>query len=258
MGRGVRVLILRVAGTNCDLETKFAFELSGAEVDLLHINRVKEKKESIFSYKIICLPGGFSYGDDVAAGKIFSLEIKNWFKNEIQRFIDKGGLLLGICNGFQVLVKAGILPDKDFIQKVSLILNDSGKFEDRWVYLKIEKNQEIRENVWFKELPEIITLPVAHAEGKFYAEEKLLERLERKGQLVLRYVDSRGASGGYPYNPNGSVKNVAGIVDDTGRILGLMPHPERHIFKTQSPWWKIREEPGWGFKIFKNAVDYFS
>ncbi|MBU1113200.1 MAG: phosphoribosylformylglycinamidine synthase subunit PurQ, partial [Candidatus Omnitrophica bacterium] len=164
-----KALIIRTAGTNCDKETEFAFQSAGAETSLFHINYLKQRSD-FSDFQIVCIPGGFSYGDDLGAGKILSLELISWFKDALKQFIDKGGLILGICNGFQVLVKTGILPDKDFQQKVTLTDNDSGRFEDRWVYLKVEN-----EGVWLKGLDEKIVLPVAHGEGKFYTESGILD-----------------------------------------------------------------------------------
>lgn len=246
------VLILRTAGINCDKETEFAFKTVGARASLLHLNSLKAAK-SLLKYQIIVVPGGFSYGDDLGAGKVFSLELLLWFKDMLREFIDKGGLILGICNGFQVLVKTGILPDLDFVQKVTLTDNDSGRFEDRWVYLK-NKNKE---NIWLKGLPEIITLPVAHGEGKFYAPADILDKIRQNGQVALQYSDGQGRSSGYPFNPNGSLEDIAGIIDVSGRVFGLMPHPERFIFSHHSPFWKNKDVFPIGLKIFENAVNYF-
>lgn len=258
-----KVLIIRTAGTNCDKETEFAFKMAGAKTSLHHINYIK-KRDLISEHQIICIPGGFSYGDDLGAGKILSLEFICWLRDQIENFIGKGGLMLGICNGFQVLVKTGILPNLDFVQKTTLTFNDSGRFEDRWVYLrtgketlKMKDKNAKPENIWLKDLPEIINLPVAHGEGKFYAERGILNKMKVDNQVALRYVDSRGDSAGYPFNPNGSMDDIAGITDSSGRILGLMPHPERFIFKHHSPFWKDKEEVPFGLKIFKNAVVYF-
>ncbi len=246
-----RTLIIRTAGINCDKETEFAFNLAGAETDLLHINYIKENAD-FSNYQIICLPGGFSYGDDLGAGKILSLELGYWLRDAFKAFIDKGGLILGICNGFQVLVKTGILPDKDFKQKVTLINNDSDRFEDRWVYLKVES-----ETVWLEGLDQLIHLPVAHGEGKFYTDTNILDKIERNGQVALRYTDSKAERAGHPFNPNGSLNDIAGICDSTGRVLGLMPHPERFIFKHHWPFWKQKELDPQGLGFFKNAVKYF-
>jgi len=246
-----KALIIRTAGINCDKETEFAFNSAGAKTDLQHISYVKEKSK-LSDYQIICIPGGFSYGDDLGAGKIFSLELLCWLKDQLKAFIDKGGLILGICNGFQVLVKTGILPDLDFKQKVTLTDNDSGRFEDRWVYLKV-----VSKNIWLKDLPELISLPIAHGEGKFYTESSILDKIESESKVALRYVDDSLNSAGYPFNPNGSLNDIAGITDASGRILGLMPHPERNMFTHHSPFWKEKEIIPFGKIIFENAVDYF-
>ncbi|MFH1504762.1 MAG: phosphoribosylformylglycinamidine synthase I [Candidatus Omnitrophota bacterium] len=246
-----KVLIIRTAGTNCDKESEFAFKKAGAQTFLYHINRVKNEK-NLSDYQILCLPGGFSYGDDLGAGKILSLEFIYWLKEQLKKFIDKGGLILGICNGFQVLVRTGILPDLDFKQKVTLTFNDSARFEDRWVYLKVESK-----SIWFKGLPEIINLPVAHGEGKFYTESDILDKIENKAQAALRYVREDAKPGQYPFNPNGSLNDIAGITDSSGKILGLMPHPERFIFRHHSPFWKDQEVFPFGLKFFENAITYF-
>ncbi|MCK5289227.1 MAG: phosphoribosylformylglycinamidine synthase subunit PurQ, partial [Candidatus Omnitrophica bacterium] len=172
--------------------------------------------------------------------------------DELKKFIDNGGLILGICNGFQVLVKTGILPDLDFKQKITLTSNDSARFESRWVYLKVDSK-----SVWLKNLPDVITFPIAHGEGKFYAEGDVLYKIEESGLVALRYVDESMNLAEYPFNPNGSVNNIAGITDYTGRILGLMPHPERFIFKHHSPFWKDKQISPFGIEIFKNSVAYF-
>jgi len=246
-----KVLIIRTAGTNCDKETEFAFRLAGADTRLEHINYLLCKGE-LADFQIICIPGGFSYGDDLGAGKILSLELISWLRDRLGKFLERGGLILGVCNGFQVLVKTGILPDLDFQQKVTLTFNDSDRFEDRWVYLKVETG-----NVWLKGLPPIISLPIAHGEGRFYAEEDILNRIENNNQIALRYVDSSGGKGDYPVNPNGSVNSIAALTDSSGKVLGLMPHPERFIFKHHLPSWKDEEVFAWGLNFFDNAVNYF-
>ncbi len=252
-----KVLIFRTAGTNCEVETEFAFRLAGAHTELSHINSIKKKSKELLDYQIICFPGGFSYGDDLGAGKIFSFELSLWFRDVLLEFIRKRGLIIGICNGFQVMAKAGILPDADFNQSVTLVQNSSRRFEDRWVYLKLLQNSCASE-IWFKGLPSVIQLPVAHAEGRFYADDEVLKRIEENNQAALYYTDSRGDSGGYPFNPNGSRSNIAGITDKSGRILGLMPHPERFIFGHHHPLWKRKDIFPWGLKIIENAVKYFN
>ena len=257
-----KVLVLRTAGTNCDKETAFAFCEAGAECEFVHINELKSKAQRLADYQILVLAGGFSYGDDIAAGKILANELKYTLVDELQHFIKDGKLIIGICNGFQILVKAGFLPGDDGMeQEVTLTINDSAKFEDRWVYLRTQEPKNSRTNkcVWTQGLPEVMYLPVAHGEGKFVARDKaVLERLESNGQVALRYCDEKGNSAGYPYNPNGSENDIAAICDETGRIFGLMPHPERHSFGWQHPRWTREglKTMGDGLRIFSNGVEY--
>lgn len=257
-----KVCVIRTAGTNCDQETAFAFTKAGAGVELVHIGSLLAKRNILDDSYILAIPGGFTYGDDLGAGKILANELKRKLTDELKRFIKSGKLIIGICNGFQVLVKSGILAgNQDFAQDTSLILNDSAKFEDRWVYLKSQvASGRLQEKcVWTKDLAEVIYLPVAHGEGKFITQSKaVLERLRKNNQIVFQYCDANGNLGGYPDNPNGSVDNIAGICDETGRVLGLMPHPERHISGNQHPRWeglKDKKE-GDGLQIFRNAVEY--
>lgn len=250
-----KALVLRTAGTNCDRETAYAFAVAGAESTLMHMNHLKAK-DSLSSYHILCIPGGFSYGDDLGAGKIFSLELLLWLRNDLEKFLARGGLILGICNGFQVLVKTGILPGVDFKQQVTLALNDSGRFEDRWVCLKTSPAVSPARSIWLNDLPETIHLPVAHAEGKFFASESVLDDLEKGNQIAFRYAGPKGETEIYPYNPNGSLRNIAGITDKSGRVLGLMPHPERYMFAHHHPSWHEGDCNPWGLKIFENAVKY--
>lgn len=244
-----KVLIFRTAGVNCHYETEYAFSLAGAEAEIKHINSLREV--NFCDYQILCFPGGFSYGDYLGAGKVFSLEILLRFKEKILKFIEKGGLIIGICNGFQVLVRAGILPELCFQQKITLQENVSSKFEDRWVYLKV-----INPGIWLRGLPSVICLSVAHKEGRFFAPSSLINQLEENNQIVLKYVNEKGESASYPYNPNGSLGDVAGISSKCGKILGLMPHPERCVFLKQFPLLREGFFP-FGLRIFQNGVNYF-
>ncbi|MCM8784806.1 MAG: phosphoribosylformylglycinamidine synthase I [Candidatus Omnitrophica bacterium] len=252
-----KVLILRVAGTNCDFETEWAFALAGAFAEKVHINQIIRREKKVSDYQILVIPGGFSYGDDIAAGKVLANQIKLKLWEEIEKFISQKKVIVGICNGFQVLAKSGILPFNSK-QLITLEWNDSGRFEDRWVYLKVEENV----SPFFKGLPEIIRMPVAHAEGKFLPQNnKVLNEIERNKQIVLRYCDKEGNLTGYPYNPNGSIRNIAGICSKDGLIIGMMPHPERAILKYHYPDFlknEEKEEFTPSFKIFKNMVKYFS
>ncbi|MDD5432680.1 MAG: phosphoribosylformylglycinamidine synthase I [Candidatus Omnitrophica bacterium] len=254
-----KVCVLRTAGTNCDKETAFAFQKAGAETELVHVNYLISKEKNLSDYQILALPGGFSYGDDIASGKVLANELRTKLSEPLKKFIQDGKLIIGICNGFQVLVKSGFLPGNDELkQDTSLIINDSGKFEDRWVYLRAQDTRH--KCVWAKNIPEVIYLPVAHGEGKFVTKDKaVLEKLKNNGQVVFQYCNEKGNFSGYPENPNGSVDNISGICDETGRILGLMPHPERHIDSKQHPRWtavKANKEAD-GLQIFRNGVEYF-
>ncbi|MDD5129799.1 MAG: phosphoribosylformylglycinamidine synthase I [Candidatus Omnitrophica bacterium] len=260
MLKNPKVCILRSAGTNCDQETAAAFSLAGGAPELLHINSLVSANRQLDDFHILALPGGFSYGDDVASGKIFANELRFKLAEALRKFIADGKLIIGICNGFQILVKSGFLPGsparskEELNQETSLILNDSAKFEARWVYLKPGGRC-----VWTKGLKKIIYLPVAHGEGKFVVQDKnVLNRLKKNNQIVFEYCDAQGQPGGYPVNPNGSLENIAGITDPTGRILGLMPHPERHLLPAHHPrkdQIKFKQE-GDGLQIFKNGVKY--
>jgi phosphoribosylformylglycinamidine synthase I len=248
----VRTLILRAPGTNCDVETAFAFEQAGAMVSSAHVNELVRKDKRLADYQIVVVPGGFTYGDDISAGKILANELKLKLGEDIQRFVRDGGLILGICNGFQVLVKAGILPQPDDAsQQLTLANNDSGRFECRWVYLSVDKKSPC---VFTRGISSLY-LPVAHGEGKVMAEPKVLRGLN----VVLRYADKEGnIRAAYPDNPNGSAESIAGICDSSGRIFALMPHPERFLRWTQHPRWFREKNREWGdgFGIFKNAVEW--
>ncbi|MCP5003195.1 MAG: phosphoribosylformylglycinamidine synthase I [Planctomycetes bacterium] len=257
-----KVVIVRTAGTNCDYETGYALEKVGASVDLIHINKLVKEKELLDLYQMMVLPGGFTYGDDIAAGKVLANQLRYHLLDDLLRFVDEGKLIVGICNGFQVLVKSGLLPgvsggaDSEDLQNQAFTLtyNDSNKFEDRWVYVKAFSNKSV-----FIEKETILYIPVAHAEGKFIEKsDEALELLSQSGQIVFRYVDKNGNESGYPWNPNGSTANIAGVCDPTGRILGVMPHPERYIEPTQHPRWTREglKDEGDGIVIFRNAVDY--
>ncbi|MBI2860521.1 MAG: phosphoribosylformylglycinamidine synthase I [Chloroflexi bacterium] len=249
----VRTLILRGPGTNCDAETAFAFEQAGAAVATVHVNQLIRHEARLGDHQIMVIPGGFTYGDDIGAGKVLANELSVKLKEDISRFIESGGLILGICNGFQVLVKAGILPEpgNGFQSRVTLTTNDSGRFECRWIHLAANNDSPCV----FTRGIERMYLPVAHGEGKLATSAGTAAGLN----VVLRYADEQGDVGaGYPHNPNGSVDNIAGICDSTGRIFALMPHPERHIRGTQHPQWTRLgvKERGDGFQIFLNAVQW--
>ncbi len=257
-----RVLILRAPGTNCDRETAFAFERAGGRPELVHINRLLDNPRLPDDYQVLCLPGGFSYGDDIAAGRILANQIRHHLQDTLQAFKTAQKLILGICNGFQVLIKSGVLlPDDPHTgPAATLAWNDSGRFEDRWIHLVADGQHCV-----FLRGIERMYLPIAHAEGKFVVrDQQVLRQLQSRHQLAIRYCGDDAAPHDailpFPVNPNGSIANVAGLCDDTGRVLGLMPHPERHIDRTQHPRWTRGEarDPGDGLAIFRNAVQYYS
>lgn len=256
-----RALVLRTAGTNCDQETKYAFELAGAATELAHINWLSTSDTPLANVQILALPGGFSYGDDIAAGKILAVELMHSMRRHLQDFIYGGGLIIGICNGFQTLVKTGLLPDARILpaaeRPLTLTHNDSGKYEARWVRL-----QTPHESVCvFAEPDECLEMPVAHGEGKLVPRNpQVIKDLIANGQVVYRYIGSNGSAPIYPEDPNGSVDNIAGICDKSGRVFGLMPHPERYVNRRQHPRWTRERRPeaeGEGLRLFRRAVDYF-
>ena len=266
-----RVLILRAPGANCDGETQFAFEQAGGLPERLHINRLRENPKLLKSYQILVVPGGFTYGDDVAAGKILANQLQHFLGDQLREFRDKEKLVLGICNGFQVILKAGLIlpPDEDG-PLATLAHNAHGKFEDRWIFMQATPGRCV-----FLKGYQRLHLPIAHGEGNFICRaEWILQGLEQAGQLVLRYCEESsplaprvdestgGASGlplPFPINPNGSQGDVAGVCDASGRVLGLMPHPERHVLPTQHPQWTRHglAPEGDGMRLFRNAVEYF-
>ena len=271
-----RVCVLRAPGTNCDVETAFAFESCGGTPQRVHLFRVLEQPSLLDEFQIVCIPGGFSYGDDIGAGVIFSRQLRGRLADAIGRFLQGDKLVLGICNGFQVLLKAGILPGGtawppavDHPPDATLTWNENGKYTALWVRLAAGSPQ----NVFLRGITEI-ELPVAHAEGRIVARSSsVIEAWQARSQIALRYRSQNGkdkdvdqtpagqnAALPFPDNPNGSTANIAGLGDLTGHILGLMPHPERFIDATQHPQWTRRNTsgPGEGLRIFRNAVDHFS
>lgn len=256
-----KVLILRAPGTNCEVETAFAFERAGAETTLLHVNRLIESPQVAADYQILCFPGGFSYGDDVAAGRILAQQLKVHLGDVVDQFRSRDRLMLGICNGMQIMMRLGIFFDTPDNPPATLTLNRQGRFEDRWVHLGAPEN-----NCVFLRGIDRMFVPMAHAEGRLVVrDDEAGRRFSSSGQMCLRYCEADGPITDqtlpFPANPNDSQFNVAGICDASGRIFGMMPHPERHIEPTQHPFWTRRSEQpehGEGFAIFRNAVEYFA
>lgn len=247
-----RALILRAPGTNCDHETAYAFERAGAIARRVHVAALTAKPAMLDEFQIFCIPGGFSYGDDIASGRILALQLRTFLSEALERFRDRGGLILGICNGFQVLLQTSLLlHDQTTGPLATLAANTSGRFIDRWVPLDVRPSR----CVFFEGLSRL-ELPVAHAEGRFRSRSpETLDALEASGQLVLRYGTN---AAGEPSNPNGSEANVAGVCDESGRVLGLMPHPERFLDALQHPALagtaEARGRNGVGLALFTNAV----
>jgi phosphoribosylformylglycinamidine synthase len=263
-----RSLVLSGNGINCELETAHANRLAGFDAEIVHMNTLMEGVKNIHEYDFINLPGGFLDGDDLGAGKAQAVkwryqrikDSESRFVDELYKFAASGKLIIGICNGFQLLAKTGLLPGikGDYgQQRVSLTFNDSGRFEDRWVFLKVNPFSSC---IFTRDIDKIY-LPVRHGEGKLVtgADGNGNTDLEEGGHLVMQYCDGQGkVTSAYPYNPNGSVLSIAGLCDPSGRIFGLMPHPEAFVHFTQHPRWTRERLPaeGDGLKIFRNAYDY--
>lgn len=253
----IRALVLRTAGTNCDGETVHALELAGARADLLHVARVVAEPQRFDAYSLLVLPGGFSYGDDIAAGRVLGFEMRHHLGEQLERFVARGGYVLGVCNGFQALVDTGLLegpgqggPDRSF----ALAANASGHYECRWVTLKCEASA----CTWLDQ-GVLWPVPVAHGEGRFVVRDaETLARLKRNRQVALRYVRADGSPArGYPDSPNASIEDIAGVCDETGRVLGLMPHPERNITPWHHPQWTRRapRAEGEGLAFYRQLVE---
>jgi phosphoribosylformylglycinamidine synthase I len=256
-----RVCVLNAPGINCNAETGYAFGMAGAEAEQVHITELQSGERQLDDYQVLALPGGFSYGDDIAAGRILGLEMRKTLGDDLNRFTEAGKVVLGICNGFQVLVESGMLPngkisDEDS-RSVALAHNESGHFESRWTRMVVEENL----SPFFLpgDIGEIVELPVAHAEGRYLmAGENPYQELIDAGQVLLRYCDANGRyTEEYPANPNASPLGVTGICDPGGQVVGLMPHPERFVRAEQHP--NYRRGSGSrpiGAVLFKNIVDY--
>ena len=263
-------IVLYGLGLNTDYELFHAvengkqLEESGFDTKKVHVNELLHGEDDLSNYHLLTIPGGFADGDVLGAGKIMAYRIKHGLSDKLQNFIDDDKLVFGPCNGFQIMVKMGLLPgfDGDYrTQTVTLAPNDSGRFEDRWVYLEFNNESPC---VFTKGIEEM-ELGIRHGEGKLITMDKdVLERLRRNNHVVCWYTDQDGRKDpGYPFNPNGSVDDIAGICDETGRVFGLMPHPEAYIHKTNHPrWTRYRDEDipqdGIGLKIFRNAFDYLA
>jgi len=261
-----KVLVLTGYGINCDEETQFAFQKAGALAERVHVNDIIAGQKKVRSYQIFAFPGGFSYGDDTGSGNALADKIKNHLWAEVNEFVHGEKLVIGICNGFQVLTRLGLLPAIDGkygTAQVALVHNDSARYKDRWVDLQFQGNSP-----WVRNLDGMM-VPIAHGEGKLYADVQTLKTLHAKNLVAARYVPGEAcAYQCLEANPNGSLDDIAGLTDESGRVFGLMPHPERAIDFTQLPNWTFLKEKlrrahkkipqeGPGIQIFKNGVNYF-
>lgn len=239
----VRALILRGPGTNCDMETAYAFKLAGANVEYIFIDTLLRNRAKLLDSKILAIPGGFTYGDDLGAGTVMAARL-NIIKDELKEFVDKGNLIIGICNGFQILVKLGLLPGFED-RSITLTLNPEAFFRDQWLNLSVNSNRCV-----FTRGIKQLYLPMANAEGRFVVRApSVMKKLEEENYIVVRYKLD---------DPTHSDGHIGGICDKTGRIFGLMPHPERNLFPHSPPDWQDGRVGGEGLMIFKNAVEYFN
>lgn len=262
-----KIIVLAGYGLNCEEETKYAFELAGGKADIVHINDLIAGFSKLNDYQIMAIPGGFAYGDDTGSGNAYAQKLKNHLWDKLINFISSDKLAIGICNGFQILVNLGLLPalDKQYGKReVALLHNDSARYTVRWVDLKVENKTP-----WLEGIKNIF-LPIAHGEGKFFTPAPIIKKIKQKKLVALRYA--KGEIYKYQslaYNPNGALDDIASITDETNRIFGLMPHPERAVFFTQLPHWTYLKEKyqregkeiptfGPGLKIFQNGINYFN
>ncbi len=251
------VLVLKADGINCDEELVFAFNYAGAKADLVHVNKLRENKNLLKKYQILAIPGGFSYGDDVVSGKILAVELASFFSDALRKFTQrKDTVTLGVCNGFQVLARTGLLPFNE-LGKMSMTLTDnaSGHFECRWINVKVEDKAK----GFLKAMKgKTVSYQVAHGEGRFFASSAVVKQIEDRGLVALRYVDAQNKpTMEYPANPNGAHHAIAGITDKSGRIIGLMPHPERFVLREQHPnHRRMNIEKPDGLLFFENLLTY--
>lgn len=250
-----KVCILRADGTNCDEELFYAFEKFGGAPEYVQVNQLRSQGKKLNSFQILAIPGGFAYGDDIASGKILAVELISFLKDQLQEFINGKGLILGVCNGLQVLARTGLLPFGNLGKiDATLAQNASGHFECRWVRIKIEKSKAIFLKLY---QGQIIDIAVNHGEGQFFSDKKMLTKIEKEDLVFCRYVDRKGKpTQKYPDNPNGALNAIAGITDPSGRILGLMPHPEKIVDITQHPNWRRNDVQAFGGVVFQSLVEF--
>jgi phosphoribosylformylglycinamidine synthase len=265
MSSKIPVLLVTGFGLNCEAESRHAWQLAGAEPSLVHLNDLLNRPSMLHDYAALMVGGGFSYGDHMGSGLVFAHRLRHHLRADLEKFVGAGKLVMGVCNGFQILTKLGLLPGLDgefFTQKVALMHNDCGTFQNFWVTLRFEPDSPC---VFTKGLNRV-PLPIRHGEGKiFTTDEAVLAKLEGLKCVPCRYADAAGqATQDFPHNPNGSLNAIAGLCDPTGRIFGLMPHPEAYLFPENHPQWDLQRERGelpergLGLKLFENAVRYLA
>lgn len=252
-----KIIVLSGYGLNCEAETDYGFKLAGGNSEIVHINDIIAGPKKLDNYQIMAIPGGFAFGDHIGSGKAYAHKIQNHLKEVLEQFVTSDKLIIGICNGFQILTNTGLLPG-------ALTFNEQARYVNRWIDLKVTGI-----GPWLKNI-NTLSLPVAHGEGKFYVPENTLKELQKKKMIGLKYYQGDMCKTyGLPYNPNGAMDDIAGITNETGKIFGLMPHPDRALFFTQRPDWTLLKETykktgkkipefGDGLQIFKNGVDYFA
>lgn len=246
-----KALVLHANGINRDHDVSQAIHAAGGEAEILHLNQLLAQKTNWLDYQMLVLPGGFAYADALGAGRMMAIALGSYFSDQIQEFVGRGRPVIGICNGFQALVKAGILPGGEV--RATLTFNTSGHFECRWVRLAAPASRCL----WTAGLEDGIDCPVAHGEGRFVTQETGgIDRLFEQGQVALLYADGQGqpVDEAYPANPNGSARGIAGVCNAAGNVLGLMPHPENHIHNQQYPHWTSGEQGRLGLTLFQNGV----
>lgn len=249
-----KVIIMSGYGLNCEEETKFAFESVGGKADIVHINDLIKKPKMLSQYQILVFPGGFSYGDDTGSGKAYANKFKNHLAKELEEFLLRDTLAIGICNGFQIMTNLGILPG-------ALAHNKNGQYIDRWVDLSASDGLKISTSPWLSGINKI-SLPIAHGEGRYVISQKDFKKMRAKGEIAFLYTKGEICKfQNLEKNPNGSDYDIAGVLAYNGRVLGMMPHPERAMFSHQNPMWyknKKVSKDGMGLQIFKNAIEYFT
>lgn len=250
------VCVLKTDGINCDMEMSHAFAVAGANPEVVHVNQLRSGERQLRDFGILAIPGGFSYGDDIASGKVLANELTSYLADQLQEFVDQDKPVLGVCNGFQVLVRTGLLPNRTIgEQQATLAENEIGRFECRWINLAV--GESACRFVRPEDFTDPIPMQTAHGEGRFFANPTDIKQLNEWGQVVFRYTTENGTEpAGYPDNPNGALENIAGVCDPSGLILGMMPHPERSVTAFHPHRIHTESARSAANMLFKNIVAY--